>query len=414
MSVYAEVEPGYLIGNFKLKSQEKGWKITSPGKIRPGSWKDQGYPFYADVVSYSKNYEITETGGDRCYVVKLTDWNGSVAEVQVNGEDAGVIAWPPFELDVTDAVIKGDNEIKISVYGTLKNLLGPHHAGHIEGSAWPSMFEEAPVSQPPGDAYDQLDYGLFQDFLLLEAEGSRRSVYYKMKRTATPEFSTADSIRKKPFTVSLRTATPGAEIRYTLDGSDPKRTSKLYTKPILIKKSTIVKARAFSPEYLPGKIAQRKFYVVKKKRYSTANLKRGIRYRYYEGSWGKVPEFEFLKEIRSGVVSKMDLDMERKGSKFALLFEGFIKTEKEGDYKFYLVSNDGSKLFVDDILVVDNDGEHGALEKTGRVKLTKGYHAFRLEYFDGGGSQALNLTFEGPGIERKEIPEDMLFCTDEN
>jgi hypothetical protein len=408
MSVYAEVEPVYVIGNFRLRSRNKGWSITSQGRMRTGSWKDQGYPFYADAVSYTKNYEVAETGGNRRYVVKLTDWNGSVAGVKVNGEDAGIIAWPPFELDVTDEVIKGDNEITVLVYGTLKNLLGPHHAGHIEGSAWPASFEEAPAHLPPGRKYDQLDYGLFQDFLFLEAKG-RRKVYLKMKKAEKPEFSTEDTIRSKPFTVSLHAKTPGTEIRYTLDGSEPKKDSKLYTKPIKINRRTIVKARAYHTDFLPGDIVQRKFYIAKKKSYDTSNLKGGLRYRYYEGTWSKLPEFEFLKVEQSGVTDRLTLDKKIRSSKFAFLFTGYLKIEKEGDYNFYVVSNDGTKLFIDDVLVIDNDGSHGAVERSGKIKLTKGYHPFRLEYFDGGGSHALNVTVEGPGIKRQQIPKGMLW-----
>ena len=410
MSVFAEVEPVYILGNFKLRSQAKGWGITPAGKLNIGSWKDQGYPFYADAVSYTKKYRLQEAGKGRHYVVKLTDWNGSVAEVKVNGEHAGIVDRPPYELDITKSVSQGENEVKVSVYGTLRNLLGPHHIGHVIGSAWPASFEKAPKKTPPGYKYDQLDYGLFQDFLLLEATGASKKVYMKMKRAEAPRFSTKDTIRSKPFTVSLLVNEPGTEVRYTTDGTVPNRRSKLYKKPISIQKSTIIRARAYNPGRLPGRTVQRKFYIVKKKKsYDTSNLKRGIRYSYYEGNWGDVPEFEFLKKEKSGVAGKLNLNMGRRSSNFALLFDGFLKIDEPGDYKFYLTSNDGSKLYIDDILVVDNGGSHGAEEKSGKINLSKGYHALQLEYFDGGGSQALNVAIESAGMEMQEIPGDMLF-----
>jgi hypothetical protein len=230
-----------------------------------------------------------------------------------------------------------------------------------------------------------------------------------MEKAEKPEFSTEDTIRSKPFTVSLHAKTPGTEIRYTLDGSEPKKDSKLYTKPIKINRSTIVKARAYHTDFLPGDIVQRKFYIAKKKKYDTSNLKGGLKYRYYEGTWSKLPEFEFLKVEQSGITDRLTLDKKIRSSKFAFLFTGFIKVEKEGDYNFYVVSNDGTKLFIDDVLVIDNDGSHGAVERSGKIKLTKGYHPFRLEYFDGGGSHALNVTVEGPGIKRQQIPKGMLW-----
>ncbi|MBE7558991.1 hypothetical protein HS125_08605 [bacterium] len=71
-------------------------------------------------------------------------------------------------MDISEQVKPGDNEVSVLVYGSLKNLLGPHHAGKVRGSAWPNMFQRAPESgQPPGSAYDVLAYGLMEDFNLL-------------------------------------------------------------------------------------------------------------------------------------------------------------------------------------------------------------------------------------------------------
>jgi hypothetical protein len=47
------------------------------------------------------------------------------------------------------------------------------------------------------------------------------------------------------ITVSLKTASSGAEIRYTIDGSDPNPQSQLYTTPIRLDRGTFVRARAF-------------------------------------------------------------------------------------------------------------------------------------------------------------------------
>jgi len=53
------------------------------------------------------------------------------------------------------------------VIGTLKNTLGPHHAGKVVGTAWPFMFHQGPeTGPPPGAAYHVLSYGLFEPFVL--------------------------------------------------------------------------------------------------------------------------------------------------------------------------------------------------------------------------------------------------------
>ncbi|MBA7542480.1 hypothetical protein ES705_34801 [subsurface metagenome] len=170
MSIHAELEPVYILGDFGLESLEKGWKLVSPKPLQTGPWKKQGLPHYADKVSYTKTYNL-DPKKER-FIIHLPDWQGSLAEVQVNSEYSGIIGWPPYELDITDKIRKGENKISVNVYGTLKNLLGPFHNNPQRGTAWPSQFESAPLHQPPGNSYDVIEYGLFEDFVLLEYTGN--------------------------------------------------------------------------------------------------------------------------------------------------------------------------------------------------------------------------------------------------
>jgi hypothetical protein len=99
--------------------------------------------------------------------VSLPRWRGSVAAVRVNGAHAGYIVAPPWECDVTRLLKRGDNEIEVTVIGTLKNLLGPHHGRPPLGSAWPGMFQSGPKDgPPPGLGYSTVSYGLFEPFVL--------------------------------------------------------------------------------------------------------------------------------------------------------------------------------------------------------------------------------------------------------
>ena len=171
MTIHSELEPIYILGEFGLKSQKKGWKLVPPKPIELGSWNTQEMPLYSDGISYTKLYKFS--GNNKNYIIHLPNWRGSVAEVLVNNKQAGIIGWPPYELDITDFVSDEDNKISVIVYGTLKNLLGPHHHNPPRGAAWPSQFESAPEHQPPGNTYDVIEYGLFDDFKVIESD--RRS-----------------------------------------------------------------------------------------------------------------------------------------------------------------------------------------------------------------------------------------------
>ncbi|RYF99136.1 MAG: hypothetical protein EOO02_17525, partial [Chitinophagaceae bacterium] len=58
---------------------------------------------------------------------------------------------------------------------------------------------------------------------------------------------------------------------------------------------------------------------------------------------------------------------------------------------------------------VDNDGDHGVIERSGSVNLSKGKHAIVIEYFNGGGGYWIDAFYQGPGIPKQLIPASTLF-----
>ena len=89
-------------------------------------------------------------------------------------------------------------------------------------------------------------------------------------------------------------------------------------------------------------------------------------------------------------------------------YTGYIYIDKAGTYDFYVNSNDGSQLFIGDQVVVDNSGSHGPQERQGKIKLPAGSHPITVLYFDSGGSQLLEVSFQGPGIGKQLIPANIL------
>jgi hypothetical protein len=168
MSIHAEVEPVYITGDFSVKAADKGWTIEAPVKtLTTGSWKDQGLPFYSWGITYSKEFNIDNPEGR--YFVGLTSWKGTIAEVSVNGQPAAVIAFPPYQSDVTGLIKPGINKIDVKVIGSLKNLLGPHHNNPPVGFASPWNWRNV-NSYPAGKDYRMYDYGLMEEFVLLQGK----------------------------------------------------------------------------------------------------------------------------------------------------------------------------------------------------------------------------------------------------
>ncbi|MFG0333890.1 MAG: PA14 domain-containing protein, partial [Maioricimonas sp. JB049] len=112
----------------------------------------------------------------------------------------------------------------------------------------------------------------------------------------------------------------------------------------------------------------------------------------------------------SGVVPRIEMDVPQKleDDAFALRFTGLLHVPQDGRYTFFTASDDGSRLYINDKLVVNNDGLHGMVEKRGRIRLTAGAHKITVTYFDNGGGDGLRVTWAGPGFNKQLIPEDRL------
>ena len=169
-TIYHELEPAYVLGDFALRPADKGFVIAPDQPLQLGKWNEQGQPFYATGVAYRQKFDADKPAGK--YQVFLPGWYGSVAKVNVNGKLAGYITAPPWECDVTKQIKRGGNTVELVVIGTLKNTLGPHHGKPGRGSAWPGMFQNGPKDgPPPGSSYDTIGYGLFEPFVLKQVSG---------------------------------------------------------------------------------------------------------------------------------------------------------------------------------------------------------------------------------------------------
>lgn len=166
MDVLAEVEPVYILGDFNLQPATKGWVITSPAPLGTGSWKMQGLPLYGHAITYTKEVILDKVPSK--VAIRLGKWAGTVASVKVNGADAGVIAYDPYQLNISQYLKPGNNKIEVSVTGSLKNLLGPHHNAP-KGLASPWNWRGV-KKYPSGTAYDTYDYGLMEDFQVFSIE----------------------------------------------------------------------------------------------------------------------------------------------------------------------------------------------------------------------------------------------------
>ncbi len=135
----------------------------------------------------------------------------------------------------------------------------------------------------------------------------------------------------------------------------------------------------------------------------------GLHYRYYHGSWQQVPDFSVMEAVKSGTVADFSLEPRTQQDNYGFLFEGYIHIEQAGKYTFYTSSDDGSKLWIGEQLLVDNDGLHALQERLGVVYLPEGYHPIRVAFFDRKYADGLQVSYQATGIAKQTIPSEVLF-----
>lgn len=195
-------------------------------------------------------------------------------------------------------------------------------------------------------------------------------------------------------------------IRFTMDGSNPKPTSMIYTGPIKIGKSTMIKAAAFWPD---GRFSEPLFA---KLEVGFADIPvwtqptvPGVVCEFFPGMFDRVPDFSTLAPTRTMTVSKFGLDEANPKEEFyALRFTGIIDVPKDGVYRFWTGSDDGSRLWIGKRLVVDSDGPHAYVEVPGDISLRRGKYPITVGYFEAGGGHILKVFWARPGLEKQEIP----------
>jgi hypothetical protein len=96
---------------------------------------------------------------------------------------------------------------------------------------------------------------------------------------------------------------------------------------------------------------------------------------------------------------------------YSVRWTGFVQTSTAGSWTFYTRSNDGVRLWIDNVLVINNWTNHTVVENAATISLTAGWHTIRLEYFQQGGVAVISLSFRGPEQVKTIIPQAKLRTT---
>jgi hypothetical protein len=232
--------------------------------------------------------------------------------------------------------------------------------------------------------------------------------------TAIAQFPAAPAPAASPaggiFTKTLAITLSGnGDIHYTLDGSKPSLSSPLFKTQITLTTTTTLQSKIFFPAGGASSLDSQTYTkVVPDPAATTPANQAGLRYTYFEGKWDSMPDLTKLDPKKQGATTAPDLsNLPTRPNEYALQFRGWINVPDTGVYTFYTISDDGSQLYIGNEKVVDNDGCHGDLERSGDRALAAGRHPFTLNYFQNSSGQTLLIFIQGPHMKKQSIPANL-------
>jgi hexosaminidase len=209
----------------------------------------------------------------------------------------------------------------------------------------------------------------------------------------------------------------GSNIYYTIDGRTPDETTILYSEGMTVNvpsgEKREVKSIVITPSGKRSPVVTT--WLVNRSPMEPAKpvvspVQGGLKYYYVPGRFAAVSEIDTNLATKKGVVNQVSLTkITGKAREYGLVFTGYINVNETADFEFSLYSDDGSRLFINDELIIDNDGKHARYERAAGVLLKPGLHKIRLAYFDDGPGSTLRLSVKGTDGKKIELPAIMMY-----
>lgn len=270
-----------------------------------------------------------------------------------------------------------------------------------------------------GKKHHYCTFAIYDDYLSFNAIDTDNNIFDSFELTKkndkvsfiqppAPLIKSKNNVFMNQVEVTVKTRMPAEKTYYTTDGSEPTQQSVLYKSPITLKKSAELKVRSYSADGRASRTLTNHFEKQAPLASSkVGKLKKGVSYKYYEGSWRKIPDFSQLKLIKSGISNIVTDNILNAEINYGLVYEGYFYISETEVHTLYIESDDGSKLYVNDKLLVDNDGNHAMRLRKKSIALSKGWHRFKIEFYQGEGGKGLRFGRIVNGSKKIFFPSDL-------
>lgn len=251
------------------------------------------------------------------------------------------------------------------------------------------------------DEYESYLERLNQNFLRLDA----LHVHYRL-----PDISglVENSVFVDSTVFNPQKPLPDLTLRYTTDGSLPNENSTPLNAAFTINNSMNIRLAAFTPSGSRGDVYN--LYYTQQplaEPAKPAGIANGLICNYYPGEYKSSKLMAGTPKL-AVKVDEIIVPKEASAPSFGLKYSGYLEIPADGIYSFYLTCDDGGILRIADREVVNNDGWHGPIEKSGQVALKAGLQPIALDFVEGGGGYTLKLKYSVNGSAIAEVPASWL------
>ncbi len=299
---------------------------------------------------------------------------------------AKVYSYEPFSGSLTSEQHQYIKGVQGKIWS--ENIRSGSHADYM---AYPRALALSEIAWSPASAKD---YNRFLEKLgprLMAME--RKQVSFRIPEPPHLQDVVATESR---LNVDLSPVVGGMDVYYTVDGSQPTISSRKLTQPFALQLAdnvlTDIKVLVVMPSGRQSGVYAARYL---KKTFKTAQpvspLHPGIKFRVTTRRVALAKEIQMTGEETAGRLSGFELHPFASKPVLGIIYEGYLLADADEMYTFNVTSDDGAVLYIDDEMILDNDGEHAAVAALASVPLRKGYHKMWLHYFDGGGGRHLEV-----------------------
>ncbi len=146
----SEIESIYLFGDFGVKGLQPvvtmnsqrnrsgdfiarpvngftSFKLSAEDSLFDGDLTPKGYPFFSGSFKLTKEFPIGNLEPEMEYFIEFPNFEAIVLEVTLNGKLIDTLCWSPYQINISEHLTPGTNQVSIVLVSSLRNLMGPHH-----------------------------------------------------------------------------------------------------------------------------------------------------------------------------------------------------------------------------------------------------------------------------------------------